>query len=316
MTQPRMLQTRRGPITLPTFFPVTTFGDTYPLDRLIRPYLPRLTQGVLVSHHYAKPLRERPADRPAQPMFIDSGGFALLFEGSRWETRGETSVIITTSGDTITPQEVLQQQMDLAEIGATVDLPIPPGTEPAEAIRRRDATLANAAWALRNNQRPDLLLYASLQCWDAASAVESARAYAGMTCGERRFAGIAIGGLVPRVRDQTYLESVVKGVRAAWDGPIHVFGLGGPEMIRKLVAWGADSTDSTSYVKSAADGRSLVPGSAPVPEASLTPLGRMHLALRNLAYINDRLNAHIPLAAVRSRTLVVPAASDTTLEPS
>jgi tRNA-guanine family transglycosylase len=305
MTTPRILQTRRGPITLPTFFPVTTFGDTYPLDRLIRPYLPRLAQAVLVSHHYAKPLAEHPADRPAQPMFIDSGGFALLFDGSRWETRGDTSVIITTSGDTITPQEVLQQQMDLAEIGATVDLPIPPGTDPAEAVRRRDATIANAAWALQNNRRQDLPLYASLQCWDATSARESAQAYAAMSFHGTRFAGIAIGGLVPRARDDAYLQSVVEAVRAVWDGPIHVFGIGNPTTLRKILGWGADSADSSSYVKYAADGKHLNPRIPVLPDGARTPLGLMNLALRNLAHLLDPLNDHVPLSVAQRSRMVV-----------
>jgi hypothetical protein len=107
----RSLKTRRGDIRLPGFFPVTTFGNKYPLDRLIRPYLPRLCQGMLVSHHYAAHLDENPNDHPGVPLFIDSGGFALLFEGSRVTAQAGVFGIRTQVGDLVTPDLVLQRQM-------------------------------------------------------------------------------------------------------------------------------------------------------------------------------------------------------------
>jgi helicase len=296
---PQILVTRRGNLELPTFFPVTTFGNKYPLDRLIRPYLPRLCQGVLVSHHYASHLDENPNDHPGVPLFIDSGGFALLFDGSSMSKHNGTFGITTTGGDRITPDQVLERQMRHAEIGATLDFPIPPGCESKkERDRRFKATLTNAEWALRNNRRTDLCLYASLQCWDVDSAREAARVYAQMRHHNRTFAGIAIGGMVPRLRDSEYVRSIIEAVRAEWSGPIHVFGVGSPVMVRNCLIWGAHSTDSSSYVKYAADGRSLNPRMPKVPDAQLTPLGRMQLALRNLAYLLDPLNDHLPLSAI------------------
>lgn len=127
---PRVLATRHGLLQLPTFFPVTTFGDKYPLDRLIRPYLPRLSQGVLVSHHYAAHLdahpEAHPEAHPGVPLFIDSGGFALLFEGSKLTKHHDVFSIMTQGGDLIAPDQVLERQMRHAEIGATLDFPIPP----------------------------------------------------------------------------------------------------------------------------------------------------------------------------------------------
>lgn len=299
----RVLGTRRGPLQLPAFFAVTTFGNKYPLDRLIRPYLPRVCQGVLVSHHYAAHLDDHPHEHPGVPLFIDSGGFALLFDGSRVAKHNGAFTIITQSGDLIAPEQVLERQMRHAEIGATLDFPIPPGCDSKrERNRRFKATLVNAEWALRNNRRSDLLIYASLQCWDADSAREAARTYAQMRQCDRTFAGIAIGGLVPRLRDPEYVRTVIEAVRAEWSGPIHVFGVGSPSMIRNCLDWGADSTDSSSYVKYAANGRHLNPRIPATPEAQLTPLGRMQLALRNLAHLNDPLNDQLPLSAVGVRS--------------
>ena len=297
--QTRFLDTRRGQLKFPTFLPVTTFGGKYPLDRLIRPYLPRLCQGILASHHYAAHLDDHPEEHPGVPLFIDSGGFALLFEGSKVTKQNDVFSIKTHGGDQITPDQVLEQQMRHAEIGATLDFPIPPKCESAlERNQRFKATLTNAEWALRNNRRADLLLYASLQCWDADSAREAARAYTQMKHHDRNFAGIAIGGMVPRLRDPDYVRGVIEAVRAEWSGPIHVFGVGSPAMVRNCLEWGADSTDSSSFAKYAASGRHLNPRLATVPEAQLTPLGRMQLALRNIAHLQDPINDHLPLSAV------------------
>lgn len=301
-SSPRTLPTRRGRLRLPAFFPVTTFGDKYPLDRLLRPYLPRLCPGLLVSHHYAAHLDDQPDDHPGTPLFIDSGGFALLFAGAKVTQQGGVYSIVTPGGDRITPGLVLERQMRHAEIGATLDFPIPPSCESKrERHRRFKATLTNAEWALSNNRRADLLLYASLQCWGADSAREAARAYARMTHHERSFAGIAIGGLVPRLSDPDYVRGVIEAVRAEWPGPLHVFGVGSPIMVRRCLEWGADSTDSSSYVKYAANGRHLNPRIPAIPEPELTPLGRMRLALRNLAYLLDPTTDQLPLSFIGGR---------------
>ena len=81
---------------------------------------------------------------------------------------------------------------------------------------------------------------------------------------------------------------VVKKVRSVFpDKPLHVFGLGQPEMVKKLFEIGVDSIDSSSYVKMAADGRSWGNhGTDKVLDCN--PLRRMHLALGNLATASQR----------------------------
>ena len=305
-----ILNTRRGSIRLPAFFPVTTFGERYPLDRLIRPYLPRLSQCILVSHHYAEALDTEPNQHPGTPLFIDSGGFALLFEGASVTKSSGLFSITTNGGGSVTPDQVLERQMRHAEIGATLDFPIPPSCDTMQERKLRfDATITNAEWALKNNRRSDLHLFASLQCWDVDSAREATRVYAKLEYHGRRFTGIAIGGMVPRLRDPDYVRGIIEAVRAEWSGAIHVFGVGSPAMVRNCLDWGADSTDSSSYVKYAADGRSLNPRLPKIPENQLTPLGRMQLALRNLAHLLDPLNDHLPLSAIGRKAQPVPMAT-------
>ena len=47
-TAEKALETPSGTIRFPAYIPVTTFGEKYPLDRLIQPYLPRLAPAVMV----------------------------------------------------------------------------------------------------------------------------------------------------------------------------------------------------------------------------------------------------------------------------
>ena len=118
LTTNALPRSRRGQLKFPTFLPVTTFGK-YPLDRLIRPCLPRLCQGILVSHHYAAHLDDRQAC--GVPYLLILAVFALLFEGSKVTKQNDVFSIKTHGGDQITPDQVLEQQMRHAEIGATLD---------------------------------------------------------------------------------------------------------------------------------------------------------------------------------------------------
>ena len=87
----RKLVTRKGEIPLPAYLPVTTFGQKYPLDNLVRPYLPRLAPAMMVSFHYAKQIEEP----PPIPLFLDSGGFASLFENAAVKEQNGWGTIVS-----------------------------------------------------------------------------------------------------------------------------------------------------------------------------------------------------------------------------
>jgi helicase len=285
----RALITRSGTIRFPAYVPVTTFGDKYPLDKLIQPYLPRLANAVMVSYHYARQMEER----PRLPLMVDSGGFASLFRNSQVKRVGQVGVIeIDQDGqiERLSPTESLNLQEQVADVAFTLDFPIPPGTAKREAKKRFDLTIKNAEWALANRRRRDLPLYACVQGWDAKSAGECARAY-----GQSNFEGIAIGGLVPHAKDRELVLSIVEAVRKEiGDRPLHAFGLGHPDMVVTLYRAGVDSVDSSAYVKLAAEGR-LWSAAKPML-ADPTPTDRLHLALCNLATASGRT---LPLSAHR-----------------
>jgi len=278
MSTKRTLQTRKGTITFPAYVPVTTFGTKYPLDDLIRPYLPRLAPAVMVSFFYAQQMKKEEA--PRIPMMVDSGGFASLFANARVVDSGGLGIIELDKDEQVhvtNPFDVLEYQEQVADIAFTLDFPIPPGTEKEEANRRQQLTIANAIWAIGNRRRRDLPLYACVQGWDGGSVRECAQAYKGLG-----FDGIAIGGLVPRSGDRKLIQEIVEAVRSEIDTlPLHVFGLGNPGMVEFLYMLGVDSVDSSSYVKLAADGK-LWGTRGKVADPS--PTTRLHLALSNLAY--------------------------------
>jgi helicase len=232
-------------------------------------------------------------ERPRLPLYVDSGGFASLFDGARiTSSRGLGHLHIRKDGETeiIHPRDVLELQESVADVAFTLDFPIPPGTEMKEARRRQRLTIANAHWALANRRRVDLPLFASVQAWDASSARDCAREYA-----RAGFDGIAIGGLVPRARDITTVLSIAEAVRAeAGDIPVHVFGLGKPDLVEALFKIGIDSTDSSSYVQLAADGRLWSNPELRIIDPS--PSDRLHLALCNLAHAAGRT---LPLSATK-----------------
>jgi tRNA-guanine family transglycosylase len=282
----RTLSTRSGVIQFPTYIPVTTFGGKYPLDALLQPYLPRLSQAVMVSYHYAKQMKQR----PRLPLFIDSGGFAALFDGTDvFEHGGLGHLRIPTSDgrEVLTPRDVLEFQEEHADVAFTLDFPIPPKLEKTEAKRRQALTAANAVWAIQNRRRRDLRLFACIQAWDAESA---SRCAAKLAC--HPFDGFAIGGLVPRATDLEVVLAIIAAVHAQiGNRPLHVFGLGKPDTTKLLFQHGVDSVDSSAYVKLAANGRSWTNPDSIL--ADPTPDERLTLALENLAVASC---ARLPLS--------------------
>jgi queuine/archaeosine tRNA-ribosyltransferase len=235
------LHTSKGLIPSPTFFPVTTFGRSFEVDELIRPHLDRFCPAILSSLHYARPMKE-PWDRP---LFIDSGGFASLMEGSSIIAFGETHGIETADGTVTRADEVLAIQESYAEIGATLDFIVTPSMDKSEANFRQEITIRNALWALRHRQRQNLLLYASVQAWDRLSAERIMRELA-----DHEFDGFALGGMIPRLSKPEQILEIVEAIREVdSERPLHVFGVGVPSLMRRLFDAGVSSTDSSTYVR-------------------------------------------------------------------
>ena len=141
------INTARGVIKFPAYFPVTTFGEKYPLDDLVRPYLPRLAPAIMVSFYYARQMKER----PTMPMLIDSGGFASLFEGAKVRAQRGLGVLETTHDEKVEvlhPMDVLEFQEQHADLAFTLDFPIPPSMDGEEGKRRPSESAFSASATL------------------------------------------------------------------------------------------------------------------------------------------------------------------------
>ena len=239
-----------GELRLPPFLPVTTFGGKFPIDEILRPYLSKFSSAIMVSHHYAQKMKE--ASAPIT--FIDSGGFASLFQGSSVEMIEDRYCIRTSKGTLLDPADVLSFQSQHAQFGATVDFIIPPDLPEDEAMNRQGMTLHNAIWTI-DHLKDDLNLYASIQAWDRSSAERITDQLATYP-----FRGFALGGMVPRISKPKSIFEIVSGIRRVdSERPLHVFGIGTPKLIKALLEHGVDSVDSSSYVRSAVSKRYLLP---------------------------------------------------------
>lgn len=283
LDQPNRLQnlvTRAGTISFPAYIPVTTFGDRYPLDDLIRPYLPRLATAIMISLHYAQQMK--PEERPWLPLMVDSGGFAAFFENSQVLERDGLGVLQVTTADGIEildPETVLRFQESIADVAFTLDFPAPATASPEEVERRANLTVENAIWALNNRHRADLPLYAVLPVCEVLKYQRCAFAYR-----ELGFDGVAIGGMVPYAKDHKRVIETVAMVRSILGDkiPIHVLGMGNPKLVPQLFAAGADSVDSSSYVQTAASGTLWRNPSFKLESPSSTD--RMNWAIDNLKF--------------------------------
>lgn len=249
----RRLTTRHGEIDFPCFMPVTTFGGKYALDEVLRPYLPRFAPALMASHYYAQGLEK--SKRPQHPMFIDSGGFASLFEDAVIEDYSKLACIRTKDGTELHPASVLSFQEEWADVGATLDFLISPTMPEEEAKRRQALTIKNALWAAKHRANRNMRLFASLQAWDAESAGRIMK-----TLVEHDFDGWALGGMVPRVRDPRTIFKIVDAIREVDNTrPLHVFGIGNPGLLRALFERGVDSADSSSFLQQTVNKRYLHP---------------------------------------------------------
>ncbi|MEM2900873.1 MAG: tRNA-guanine transglycosylase [Thermoplasmata archaeon] len=253
-----ILRTRKGDIHTPTFIPVHTFGGHFQIDELVRNYLPRVSQAVMVSRYYAKEMKDFPL-----PVFMDSGGFAGSFKDTKFvvkKERGLKYASVIVGDEEITPISLIEEQEKKADIAFTLDIFIPPGISIEEAKLRQSLSLNNALLALDEKRSRKMLLFASLQAWNRKSAH-----YFASQVREHGFDGLGIGGLIPRLGDlrlgdlHTIREIVLGAKEGAPDLPMHAFGIGSPKVLNMLFRLGIDSADSASFARYSLEKRYLIP---------------------------------------------------------
>lgn len=121
-------------------------------------------------------------------------------------------------------------------------------------------------------------LFVSLQCTDVAFAREVAQEYSLLGLD-----GVAMSGMVPRLKDLPSVLAIVNAIRTEIgdEMPLHVFGVGKPELLVQVWAAGEDLCASSSCVKAAAEGRSWIGMGETLEEPAETD--RLRLSLENLS---------------------------------
>lgn len=190
------------------------------------------------------------------PLFLDSGGFKLLW------TR---ELDLSRYGIKANPEAILRLQRDFGgALIATLDYPLPPGLVREEAKERMQHSLANALETIQSlraqsDYRPVLYVAAHGQSGD------DIRDYVAtlITQLERDgwpdvTIGIAIGSLVP-LRGAKKVQAIAELVSSAIAGipearraqmPVHVFGMTG-NLVPLLSYLGVDTFDSSTYAQEA-----------------------------------------------------------------
>ncbi len=195
------------------------------------------------------------------PMFLDSGGFKLL-----WNETLDLADYDLSIKQGQGPKKILKLQQDLGgDIIATLDYPLPPGLSHLEAKARmgksRDNAVAAAALLqAKSDYRPLLHVAAHGQDRDGITHyVTSVLRTLGKKGLDDYPFGLAVGSLVPLriASNHVAVVNIIMGLREGMEEvparrraavPIHAFGVSGT-LIPLLAYLGVDSFDSSTYVQ-------------------------------------------------------------------
>lgn len=202
-----------------------------------------------------KPMRERyrePNGPYDAPMFLDSGGFKLLYNAGL--SLSEFGIRKETEAD-----DILDFQLSLGgDIVASLDYPLPPGLVRSEAKTRMDRSLQNAFQVAERLAGMDNPPYLYICCHgQSREDIQNYVTQVFKRLPESLPFGLAVGSLVPlRGDNDSEVLSRISGVMDAIPEslrdriPIHAFGVSG-NLTPILAYMGVDSFDSTSYIQAA-----------------------------------------------------------------
>ena len=263
------------PLSTPILYPVLSFMTStstngggiwkYLLKDVMKHNVPILSQvlhfldfnltGKHIGYWREMSMRERYRDPNGPydaPMFLDSGGFKLLYNAGL--SLSEYGIHKETEAD-----DILDFQLSLGgDIIASLDYPLPPGLVRSEAETRMDRSLQNAFRVAERLAEIDNPPYLYICCHGQSR--EDIQNYVTQVFerlpGRLPF-GLAVGSLVPLRGDNDsevlsricgVIEGIPESVRDRI--PIHAFGVSG-NLTPVLAYLGVDSFDSTSYIQAA-----------------------------------------------------------------
>ena len=191
-------------------------------------------------------------------IFADSGGYKILKNGGGLEGKDFEK--------DIDQDKALNMQLDLGpDIVVNLDHPIHPDDEFEERIEKMERTAANAARFAERRDEVNGACYLTVHGYYEAMLERSFDLIEEELTEPipEVFDGIALGSLVPRKDNVEVLVEAVSDCKREMqqrgydDLPLHVFGISGNAM-PLLVAVGADTFDSASYLHQAINGKYCV----------------------------------------------------------
>jgi len=191
-------------------------------------------------------------------IFADSGGYKILKQGGGLQ--GEDFE------KDVDQDRALDMQLDLGpDIVVNLDHPIHPDDDFEERIEKMEQTAINASRLAERRDEVDGACYLTVHGYYEAMLERSFDLIEDELVDPipEVFDGIALGSLVPRKDNVEVLVEAVSDCklemqqRGYEDLPLHVFGISGNAM-PLLVALGADSFDSASYLHQAINGKYCV----------------------------------------------------------
>lgn len=282
----RLLTTRRGPLALSTYVPAVRLSQ--PLDRLIRPYLPRLAHAAAIGLSRAR----QGAEGNGLPPMITIVAPGLLDVGVRLEREEgyhRTPLLVLPDGEAVRWLDVVDLLERQADVAITPSAPIPPNIGAIHAYV--DLVVELAGETARNIRRRDLPLLAAVP-----GISESVVADVLARLAPSDYAGYCVD-LAPVATDEDVQRAVLAQVRvAAGERAVAVLGIEpSPATRDALYAAGVDLLIARAPLALAAEGRGwadptvTLPGGAEAPQSD-----RLQLALVNLASATGR---EMPLSA-------------------
>jgi tRNA-guanine family transglycosylase len=208
-----------------------------------------------LDDYLAAPIRERDVfSRFDGLLFVDSGGYKFLTQGELTGRDFSIELDQETAFD-------LQQRLG-GDILVNLDYPITPEDSYEEKTRKLEQTIENAKEFVGLASDHEGALFLTVHGYNRSMFERFFDLVEGAFSApiDAIFDGLAIGSLVPKKDNVGDLIEATRGcVNEARDRgyghlPVHVFGISG-RAIPLLVAVGADTFDSSSYIHSAINGK-------------------------------------------------------------
>jgi tRNA-guanine family transglycosylase len=265
----------------PLFIPVIT--NQHHLDKILLNYLPLISKVALISYPYALELKKQ----PEIPLLIDSGSFGLIKYGGSFKFHKNFGTCINLKWKnkklTIKPLELLDFQEKSGIGGFSLDIPVIPGLSPKESLTRFNNSLDNYYLMQENKRKKLFFLYGVVPVFEDLNVVKDGI----RDLISSKVDGIALGGLIPRMKNKEFIQKLIEIVKKeVGETPVHMLGIGKYELIKKYFQMGISSIDSSSYIRNALTGKTIISNKIIIKSPST--MESLHLALINLTILTKQ----------------------------